>query len=339
MNECSVRQIQNRHPSDTAFQLEISATDVDSGVNTWFAIGTSPGGKDVKVWTKFKGNNQVVPSKMPNGVPLYFTIKAQNEQGLESYIQCKLETYDNTLPDGRVEASHKCSSHPRKIGATVIVIDDSIIKSTYKALGLSPGQYGSEMVDWKLLSVSKTTIRSGISSDLKHFSSPRKGKLIVTPIESSISEYPETCAGKCLRMAQCISFNYEQQSETCQLYDVVESHTNQLHVKGDFYNYERLGGGYSSYIEYQNQPFEHGTVYYVNVFVENSLGYQSTLFSEGTLVDFTPPVPGYPGNVSQDVTVSHRCKSSVRQRCEQVTDLPNHRQVMCYSCLLACLLA
>lgn len=268
-----------------------------------------------------------MPCKLPNGVPLSFTIKAQNQQGLESYLHCKLDTYDNTLPDGRVEASYKFSSHPGIIAATVIINDDSPVKTSYKALGLSPGRFGREIKDWTPLSLTKTTIRSGVSSDLRHFSSPRKGKLIVAPIESSIFRSPENCARKCLNNIKCVSFDYEQSSETCQLYDVIESHTNKLYKKGDFYNYERLGGGFSAFIEYQNQPLEHGMVYYVNVLIENTLEYRSALFSEGTLIDFTPPLTGYLGRFSRDVTVSHQCKASLRQRCEEVTGIPNHRLV------------
>ena len=78
---------------------------------------------------------------------------------------------------------------------------------------------------------------------------------------------------------------------------------------------ERVGKAYTASLRYKDLPLRHGIMYYVNVYVTNVLGYQSTLTSKGTMIDFTPPEPGVVGNVELDVVVADGCTASILQRC------------------------
>lgn len=64
---------------------------------------------------------------MVQGVPLYFTVTAANEQGLTSKATCEIPTYDQSLPSGRVTPEFYFTSHPHIARATIMAVDDSPI--------------------------------------------------------------------------------------------------------------------------------------------------------------------------------------------------------------------
>ena len=325
---CIVKQLKGRHHVDTAFSLEVSAVDDSSDLVVQYSVGRHPGGQDVKDWTQIRGPSQMVPASLPNGIPLYWTVRVKNSQGLTSNAHCKLETYDNTLPDGRVQESYPYTSHPNKIGATVVVFEDSPLLTVHNiSLGYSPGQYGREVRDDEPFQLEVTRVRSDISNELKYFSPPREGKMTVAPFYSTTTENDVICAQKCISHdSKCVSFDFELHTQICDLHDVIEGPKSKLRISGSYQNYERLGIGYSAYKEY-SVDLEHGARYYINAHLYNTLGYHSYLLSRGTLVDFTPPQPGPIVNSTTDVTVNDGCHAAVSQRCSEVTWNTNHRLV------------
>ncbi|KAK3589126.1 hypothetical protein CHS0354_017092 [Potamilus streckersoni] len=329
VNECSVKQLIDRHPTDPAFQIEVYTNDENSVVTQFYGIGTYPGGTDVVSWTEFRGSTQIVPMQLPNGIPLYFTIKAENSQGLKSYLKCKLDTYDTTLPGGRVEASHPFTSLPNQISGTVLMIEDSPIIESYHALGYSPGEYGTQVTSWQTLNLGNSALQEYMNSDLKYFSNPREGRLSTPPVKVIQIRQVEGCASQCKQYGpKCMSFDFDETSESCNFHDSIEGGQIKLHIDGRYKNYERLDVGYTAYISYNNINIQHGAVYYINAFIKNSLHYVSVLHSGGTMADFTPPEPGNVGRPVTDVMEAKGCNASVIQRCEQVTWLPNHRKII-----------
>ncbi|WAR20850.1 CRB-like protein [Mya arenaria] len=327
---CLVQQIYNRPYYDPAFKLEMYAQDEVSETKLFYAIGTHKGGTDVQDWTDMGGNSLMVPAKIPGGIPIYWSVKAKNSQGLEAIVQCSLNTYDSTITDGRVEHSYMFSSHPSKMVASVVAFDDSPLKEIhYKAVGYSPGKYGSQFVGWEEVRLDHSSPRQGVSGQLQHFTHPREGKLVAYILQTTKVRTPELCALACISYGyNCVSFDYEYHSETCDLHDIVEGANAYLRISGTYSNYERLGIGYHVTLEYDNLPLSHGAQYFVNVQVNNVLGYQAFLLGEGTLVDFTPPEPGPIMNNKTDYLKADRCNASVTQRCNEVTWKANHRTIV-----------
>ena len=331
--KCVVSQLKGRHIENTAFNLEVPAESDSSDLTLRYSIGTHPGGQDVMNWTNMSGFVQVIPVQLKNGVPLYWTVEVKNSQGLTSFAECKLDTYDNTLPDGRVQPSHLYTSHPHKLSATIVVFDDSPLLQIHNvSLGYSPGQYGREVQDEEHLYLNATSVRSGVSDVLRQFSAPRVGKMTAKPFNSANKISDVLCAKTCISYgAKCVSFDLELHTLNCFLYDVIEGPLSKLRASGSFHNYERLGIGYTSYKEY-NVDLEHGARYYINAHIYNRLGYHGYLLSEGTFVDFTPPEPGLIVNSIQDVVVNDGCHAAITQRCKEVTWKPNHRLVLFTQC-------
>jgi hypothetical protein len=324
---CFVQQVFGRPFYDPAFRIEMHAQDEVSEVKLFYAIGTHRGGTNVVDWTDMGGNSLMVPSKLPGGIPLYWSVKAQNSQGLSLISQCFLITYDSTLPDGRVEHPYKFSSHPNKIIASVVAFDDSpLVETHYKAVGFSPGQSGSQFEDWQELRLDHSATRNGVIGALKHFTIPREGKLVAWILTSQNTPDAETCAKTCISYgSNCVSFDYEYHSETCDLHDVVQGANAYLRISGTYSNFERLGTGYNTPIEYAGLPLTHGSTYFVNTKVRNVLGYDAYLVGEGTMVDFTPPEPGIIKNARQDILRADKCNAAVTQQCIDVTWENNHR--------------
>ena len=329
VQSCVVYQVKGRHPVDTAFNLEVPAESDTSDLTLHYSIGTHPGGRNVMDWTTMSGSVQMVPTQLPNGVPLYWTVKVKNSQGLTSFAECKLDTYDNTLPDGRVQPSHFYTSHPHKLSATIVVFDDSPLLTKHNiSLGYSPGQYGREVRDEEPLYLNTGHVRTDVFSELKYFSLPRPGKLTVSPFYSADKMNDVLCAKECIAHGRkCVSFDFEIHTQKCELHDVTEGPHSELRASGSFHNYERLGLGYNSYKEYF-VDLEHGARYYINAHIYNTLGYHGYLLSEGTFVDFTPPEPGLIVNSIQDVVVNDGCHAAITQRYKEVTWKPNHRLLL-----------
>lgn len=324
---CILKQLIGRSPIDTAFMLEVATQDEVSDVKMFYAIGTQRGGTNVVDWTKMGGASLEVPTTLPGGIPLHWTVKAGNSEGLFAYTHCHLETFDSTIPDGRVDPSYAYSSHPTKLSGTVVVFDDSPLVETHKvAVGYSPGQFGSEFIPWKPFTLQNTQARNGETNELKYFSIPKTGKLTSVPFKTVTVEHDFQCAKECVNFgAKCVSFDFEYHSETCDLQAFVQGPNAKLRVSGTYKNYERLGVGSNSYVSYENLDLSHGTAYYINADITNTLGYKAFLVSEGTIVDFTPPETGPLGTGYQESMHADGCRAAITQRCVEVTWLNNHR--------------
>ncbi|XP_033731540.1 uncharacterized protein LOC117321183 [Pecten maximus] len=328
---CSVTQVANRSPLDTAFLLEVSASDPVSDVHMFYSIGTTPQTTDVTGWTEYTGPTLVVPTtELPNGIPLYWTVKARNSEGLEAFTTCSLDTYDNTYQDGRIDASFAFSSHPSVLSGTVTVFDDSLLKIPhYKAVGFSSGGHGNEIMDWDEMTLNNNYPRSNEPSDLKYFSTPKAGRLTVAGFSSFKTRTALLCAQECLRYdRKCVAFDYEYHTENCDLHSVVEGHQAKLRISGTYANYERLNIGSAAFVSYTELPLVHGLTYFINFHVTNVLGYDAFLKSSGTIIDFTPPETGPPGEGYTETVRSDRCHAAITQRCIDVTDILNHRIIL-----------
>ncbi|KAK3092476.1 hypothetical protein FSP39_003379 [Pinctada imbricata] len=326
---CELYQVPGRNPSDTAFKLRATVSDDITEAKLFFAIGTSQGATNVIGWTDMGGSLLVYAVDLPNSVPLYWTLKAVNNQGLETYTDCLLNTYDNTVPDGRVDPSYIYSSHPDTLSGTVIAFDDSALMNKHLvALGYSPGAYGNEVVGWRTFLLSDSSIRHHILTDLKYFSEPKPGRLTSAPFATHVKERPSDCATECiLYPSKCVSFDYEYVTEICELQAYVEGPAANLRASGQFVNYERLGIGQNAFIEFNNLHLEHGNVYFFNAIINNTLNYTGVMHSIGTMIDFTPPEAGFLGRFYTEEYRADGCYASYdqKERCINVTPLKNHR--------------
>jgi len=107
--------------------------------------------------------------------------------------------------------------------------------------------------------------------------------------------------------------------------------TPRLRVSASFYHYEKLGVGNSTNHVFTNLSLVSGNTYYINLRLQNGLGYSSIVTSPGIVVDFTPPDPGPIANADSNTTIANGCAASIIQQCiEPITDQPNHR----YECRL-----
>lgn len=82
---------------------------------------------------------------------------AENSAGARASVSCKLETYDITLPTGRVQEDFKTSSNPKVLKASVLVHDDSEITDALFSVGYGPGQYGDQVVPWMAVNLKDKT--------------------------------------------------------------------------------------------------------------------------------------------------------------------------------------
>lgn len=328
VENCLVKQITGRNHKDPAYELQVAADDDKSNLKLFYAIGTQQGGTNVLDFTEMGGFSVFVATNdLPNGIPLYWTVKAVNSQGSDARVYCMLHTYDNTLPDGRVDPSYKYSSHPNVLLGTITVFDDSLLKHTHmQAVGISSGMYGSEIISWKNLTLGITSHRAGVFNALKHFSIPKDGRLTNKPFAIHLTHTPEECATKCVTVGtKCVSFDYAYFTESCELQHVIEGPNAKLRISGSYKNYERLGLQYNSFERYEDIPLEHGKVYFINARIGNILGYVGYLHSVGTMVDFTPPMTGALGTDFRETFKADGCKASTAQRCAEVTWKKNHR--------------
>lgn len=110
------------------------------------------------------------------------------------------------------------------------------------------------------------------------------------------------CASLCEDLQNCLAFDYSQVEQNCILHDNIEGppsqtfenifYTPELQTADGYVHYERLGVGNSTQLVFSGLRFEHNTVYYINMRLSNSLGYENVITSGGFLVDLTPPLPG-----------------------------------------------
>ena len=158
----------------------------------------------------------------------------------------------------------------------------------------------------------------------------------------------EDCALACLDVVLCKSFDFSTDDSVCVLHSDIEGPFNDatanysnnfatplLRVSTSFYHYEKLGIGNSTNHIFTDLSLESGQIYYINVRLQNRLGYENIVSSPGIAVDFTPPEPGVIANAFSDSVVADECTASIVQQCiGPITDQPNHRCE--YVCIRIC---
>jgi hypothetical protein len=321
---CGVNQVPGRDPTDTAVILTPGIKSSPGRYDIFFAAGSNEGGKDVLPWTKLTKMSLLIPFRVNHSIPLYWTVKVQTSDGQQSITKCYLKTYDNTLPDGRIDAMYPYTSHPNKLGGKVVVFDESKIPINQKhAVGLSREGKGNQVIDWRFFNL--TTKPKGLLRKDKLFDTGKEGKLVVFPLRSFHAHDHTVCSEECIRFGErCVSYDFEFHTETCDLHSVIQGPKADLRISGTYKHFERLDIGHS-YIIQHDLHLLHGQKYFINAEITNVLKYKSILSSHGTMVDFTPPEPNNIGTAKQDQMVADECRASRIQRCDVVTWRQNHR--------------
>ncbi|CAH1802777.1 unnamed protein product [Owenia fusiformis] len=344
--ECSVKQLANRDHTEPAFLLGVGVADGESQVDMTYCVGTYRGGCDEVAVEPMGGSSTIVSMPLTSGVPLYFLIIASNNQGASASIECKLSTYDMTLPKGRMIPDFHSSSHPHILRASGMAVDDSPLKQHALAIGYGNGIFGDQVVPWHIVAADKASSIEHKDDEfdndiLNQFTSERLGKLIakakhpVKPHIVSSWSTPRGCAKECMQYSsgKCTSFNYDfGPSGICELLEFVEGNQAELHESGHFHHFERLGAGHSGKYRYEHLSLSHNTIYYFNYQVINTLGYESILTSKSVIIDFTPPSPG---PIEEPLSVDFRhdqCQDITTDvfatRCIEPTPLDNHRVIV-----------
>ncbi|XP_071959997.1 uncharacterized protein [Antedon mediterranea] len=332
---CVVKQVIGRDHTDPAFELVFLAHDSLSELVYTLDIGTVPGGNDVVSDMKLGGTVTTANIDMTGGVPLHFTVKVTNNEGLESTTSCSIHTYDVTLPAGRLTPGFLSTSRPDILRCSTLVFDDSETTSLKEAVGFGPGEWGEQLVGWDEPDV--TWVEADAANqfpNLEYFSIPQLGRLVSPPVDSVTKQYPDACAAECLKLptTKCRSFNYNMRDGKCELLEELEGDGVVLHHYGDFYHYERLGLGLATDYTHNGLDMKHNNLHYFNIEAVNSLGYKNILTSLPILTDFTTPEPGPIQNKQLDVTSHGTCilltPEEWEGRCVEETFLSNNRTII-----------
>ena len=83
------------------------------------------------------------------GQPVYFTVRATNNGGASTEVTCSLDTYDVTLPAGRLGADFASTSNRHALHGSLVVYDDSPLSVSSLGVGLGQGVYGALVRAWE----------------------------------------------------------------------------------------------------------------------------------------------------------------------------------------------
>ena len=90
---------------------------------------------------------------------LYFSVRATNTDQQSTTVRCVLDTYDVTPPSGRMEPAHLLTSHPSKMAASLMVIEDAqLVEEQFVGLGMGEGFYGDQTIEWHLFDLEKEPV-------------------------------------------------------------------------------------------------------------------------------------------------------------------------------------
>ncbi|XP_076086791.1 uncharacterized protein LOC143057371 [Mytilus galloprovincialis] len=315
--QCYVRQIANRDYTQPLFEISVHAEDDKSLVQLTLDVGTAPGGDDVLLAFKLGGPSTILNKPLTvTGVPLYFTVWAENSSGQKSKVTCSLLTYDISEPTGRLTADFITTSNPAVLRAFVVITEDSALTLTQIGVGYGKGLYGDQTVPWTDVTVETAELSVSPADDpdnikvLDIFTGPRIGRLVAPMLQPGI--YKPTagdCARACADMhsSECPSFNYDLLLGNCELLTSVEGGQYFLAASSLYRHYQRLGVGNIANFVYTDLNLQDNVLYYFNFHMVNSLGYESYISSEAVMVDLTSPEPGEVYNVSSDSTETVPC--------------------------------
>nr|XP_006820036.1 PREDICTED: uncharacterized protein LOC102804939 [Saccoglossus kowalevskii] len=338
-NPCRVYQIADRDYTQPAYELTISAWDDESAVSVTYCIGSYNSGCDVANNLLMSQTSVIEPRIMVDGMPLYYTATLSNQGDLSITATCDLQTYDLTIPSGRVTPDFLSSSHPSILRASSVINEDSELTSQWEAIGFGLGVYGCQVIQWVELNskLLKKNVSGAISTEqdsLQYFTHPQDGRLNAEPFETITVRYDYLCGEECLSYpaTKCLSFNYDYgDNEICELLQDIQGEYD-IHKSGAFKHFERIGVGYTAEHSYSNLTLNHGKLYYFNLYSENVLGYKAIVSSDGVIIDFIPPLTGLIENEEYDAVHHETCTDYVhgkwQDRCIEETPLPNHRYIV-----------
>eukprot|EP00105_Crassostrea_gigas_P044578 XP_019928726.1 PREDICTED: uncharacterized protein LOC105342845 [Crassostrea gigas] len=256
----------------------------------------------------------------PAGVPLYFTVHVSNEAGVSVPATCKLDTFDVTIPGGRMAEAFVSTSNPNVLKAVVTVYEDSPIKQTMVAVGYGKNTWAEQIIRWTPTTVAANIVDYDVGHDplnlkvITLFASGKAGRLVGRGI--SVGDFyqittKEECAAKCngLHATKCLSFNYDfGSSGHCELLEAIEGHDHKISRQGHYMHYEKLGVGSNRGFQYNNLQLPHDHIMYFNFRIVNSLGFENILSSKPILTDYTPPDPtSWQINITSDRLETIKC--------------------------------
>ncbi|VDI79784.1 Hypothetical predicted protein [Mytilus galloprovincialis] len=310
---CYVKQTPNLDYTEPEFEISIRAEDDRSQVKLCLSVGTVPGGSDVLHEYELGGPSTVIKENFTSkgtGVPIYFTLIAENNSGQRSEAFCSLPTYDVTVPGGRFQEEFLSTSNPEVLRAYVTVYEDSELQTVQVGAGYGKGIYGDQMVAWDDVNLGHDEINDDIGKDPFNtkvldqlFSGSDTGKLIGPKSAPDTKQNsPGDCARACadLPRTKCMSFNYDFGKGVCELMEAIEGHHYSRSKSGLFEHYERLGIGKSKQFVYENLQLQHNKLYYFNLRLVNVLGYESIINTQSIIVDTTTPETGFISNKTAD---------------------------------------
>ena len=103
------------------------------------------------------------------GVPIYFTLIAENNSGQRSEVFCYLPTYDVTLPGGRFQEEFSSTSNPNVLKAYVTVYEDSELQLVQEGVGYGKHIYGDQIVPWKLINLDHNSVSDNFGNTIFYF--------------------------------------------------------------------------------------------------------------------------------------------------------------------------
>ena len=327
---CTVTQVAGRDYTNPAFILQISVADDKSQVELSYSVGTYKGGDDLVKDDRMSGTTVLISKPLQSGIPLYWTAKASNSQGIGSSSQCSLPDYDTTPPLGRVKFDYKYSSNPSLLVGDSVVLDYTPLKDQYYAIGYGRAMVGDQVIPFTQFKFDHEASVTNQAHTLSDFYNTPDQRLGLTPYKTTTGGTIEDCVGECAKFpVDCFSFNYAKVLKTCEILPEIAGASNiQLQESNEFDYYERKGIGSHKAFNQSNLKLVHNELYFLNVYVTNTLLYESYLNSEGILIDFTPPEPGKIANVSLDQFIAAGCNAAFNQRCVDVTPDNNSRIVV-----------
>nr|XP_022295052.1 uncharacterized protein LOC111105175 [Crassostrea virginica] len=156
---CGVIQLAGRDHTSPEFIITVMAEDDRSNVNLHLDIGTVPGGSNVMSRRQLGGFSTALNDVLdPAGVPLYFTVHVSNEAGVSVPATCRLDTFDITIPGGRMAEAFISTSNPNVLKGVVTVYEDSPLQQTMVAAGYGKGIWGEQVVRWNATTVAANTV-------------------------------------------------------------------------------------------------------------------------------------------------------------------------------------
>ena len=92
--------------------------------------------------------------------PVFFTVKATNNGGSSKEVTCSIDTYDVTLPSGRLEAEFATTSNRHVLKGKLVVYEDSGLTRSDLGVGQGKGVYAVGVRSWEPISLRDRTGKS-----------------------------------------------------------------------------------------------------------------------------------------------------------------------------------